>query len=277
MKRVGIVGLGLMGGSLAMALRRLDRGVDVAGVDAAPDTRADALRRKVVSSVSDDPRSVADCDLVVLATPISALQRTLATIASSVSSTTLITDLASVKAPVIQWAQSQLPQPARFLGGHPMTGKTDSGLAHADPSMFAGAAWIFTPQLGQQLEPFAPWFELVAAIGARPRFMAADLHDLRAALVSHLAFTLSAAYADSVFSMQERADVIEMAGPGFRDVIRLAGGDPAMYADIARANRTQLLSAIDAFSATLQTYRRRIAADEGLETMFAGARHAVAR
>lgn len=263
MREVGIVGLGLIGGSLGLALRRLHDRVHVTGVTRSPGTADAAVARGAVDRTGTSLQLLRECELVVVATPIAHITGTLEQVAEAVPEPALITDVASVKLPILDAAR-RLPSPARFLGGHPMAGKTESGLTHADASLFQGMAWVFTPFDGQDLGPFQWWFELLGEIGARPWVMAAEEHDRQAAYVSHLAFTLSAAYAATVTAHGGDA----MAGPGFRSMTRLAGGDPRMYGDIASANQGPLLEAIDAFSETLAQYRQRIARQDRLSELF---------
>jgi len=182
---------------------------------------------------------------------------------------TLITDVASVKRPVVGWAQ-RLSNPSRFLGGHPVAGKTQSGLDEIDAAIFYQEPWIFTPTQGQDVRPFDTWFEMVRAIGATPSFMPADAHDQQMALLSHLAFAISSAFAETV---QRNADST-LGGPGYRGMVRLAGGDPAMYEAIARENRDALVDAIDRFDAVLHRYRQRIASGTRVRELFGEGVHA---
>jgi len=266
-KRIGIVGLGLIGGSLGLALRRLGDRVEIRGVDRRASTADRARDTGAAEQAGTDLRLLADCELIVIATPISAIPAILRELEDLLPAETLITDVASVKEAVLGWAQD-LKEPARFLGGHPMTGKAEHGLDSSDPNLFANAPWLFTPREGQDLGRFDAWFELVRAVGARPRLMPAAVHDRQAALLSHLAFTLSSAYAATATG----ADT-DMAGPGFRGLVRLASGDPDLYRDIAVANRVPLLAAIDSFLGVLSSYRRRIDDGDHLRELFLEAGH----
>jgi prephenate dehydrogenase len=267
--RVGIVGVGLIGGSLGMALRRLRRSIDVTGVTRRAETAAAAIERGAVDRASTDLRDVSDCDIVVIATPIDQIAAVIDRLAPIVGAGTLITDVASVKRPVVAWAQ-RLPNPARFLGGHPVAGKTQSGLGESDAAIFDEEPWIFTPTEGQDVRPFDTWFEMVRAIGATPSFMRADVHDQQMAFLSHLAFAVSSAFAETV---QQHADAA-LGGPGYRGMVRLAGGDPAMYEAVARENRDALVDAIDRFDAVLHRYRQRIGSGSKVKELFGGAVHA---
>jgi prephenate dehydrogenase len=267
--RVGIVGLGLIGGSLGLALRRLRHSIDVTGVARRPESAAAAIQRGAVDRASTELSDISDCDIVVIATPIDQIAGVMDRLAPVVTAGTLLTDVASVKRPVVGWAQ-RLPNPSRFVGGHPVAGKTQSGLEESDPAIFDQEPWIFTPTQGQDVRPFDTWFEMVRAIGARPGFMGPEVHDQQMAILSHLAFAISSAFAETV---QRHADPT-LGGPGYRGMVRLAGGDPAMYEAIARENREALVEAIDRFDAVLHRYRQRIDSGSKLKELFGGAVHA---
>ena len=277
--RIGIVGLGLIGGSLGLALKNLPPplrgrvgvgGLQVVGVTRTPERAAAAVERGAVDSASDDVATLEGADIVVIATPIDEIRNTIGRLRPHLTRETVVTDVASVKQPVIEWAQD-LPNPAHFLGGHPVAGKTQTGLDASDPAVFRDEPWIFTPRTGQDLSPFEPWLELVRAIGARPTFISAADHDRKMAYLSHLAFALSAAYAATV----ERNADVNLGGPGYRGMVRLASGDPTMYESICRENGPGLVAAIDHFSRILQDYRKRIDQGDRVRELFEVGRVAV--
>ena len=267
--RVGIIGLGLIGGSLALALRRLGRSIEVTGVTKRAESAAEAIRRGAVDRASTDLSDLSDCDIVVIATPIEEIPAVMDGLAPIVTTGVLVTDVASVKRPLLGWAR-RLPNPSRFLGGHPVAGKTRTGLRESDAAIFEDEPWIFTPAEGQDVRPFDTWFEIVRAIGGTVSFMHADVHDQQMAFLSHLAFVVSAALSETV---QKSADPT-LGGPGYRGMVRLAGGDPAMYEAIARENRDALVDAIDRFDAVLHRYRQRIDAGVRVKELCGGAVHA---
>jgi prephenate dehydrogenase len=267
--RVGIVGLGLIGGSLGLALRRLGGSTQVHGIAHHADGVLAARQRGAVDHASTDLRDLADCDIVVVATPINQIRAILDGLSGIVRRDAIVTDVASVKRPVLEWARV-LAEPSRFLGGHPVAGKERSGLSESDATLFRGETWIFTPDEGQELAPFDEWFRLVRAIGARPHLLSAEAHDRQMAFLSHLAFTISMAYAQTV---RPFADT-ELGGPGFRGMVRLAEGDPALYEDITTTNRGPLVDAIDRFADVLRDYRDRIDRGERVGELFRQGAHA---
>ncbi len=260
--RVAIVGLGLIGGSIGLALRQLQPELEVLGIARKESAAAAAVKRGAITAGGTDLRLAAACDLVVIATPLHEMRPVLAQLGRGLSERTLVTDVGSTKAAVVRWAQELLGRPGAFLGGHPMAGKTASGLRAADPSLFRDAAWIFTPEPEQDTTTFSAWFELVDAMGARRIFMGPSEHDRRVALVSHLAFLISAAYVSAVKASPEWAEAVRIAGRGFRDMIRLAGGDPDMYTDIARTNTEHILAAFQQLEAALGKFRRHLERDD---------------
>ena len=267
--RVGIVGLGLIGGSLGLALRRLGGSIEVRGVAHHEDGVQAAQQRGAVDRASTDLRDLAGCDTVVIATPINQVQAIMERLATVVGRSAIVTDVASVKRPVLEWARA-LPDPDRFLGGHPVAGKERSGLGESDATLFRGETWIFTPRDGQELTPFDEWFRLVRALGARPQILSAQAHDRQMAFLSHLAFTISTAYAETVRPFADP----RLGGPGFRGMVRLAEGDPQLYEDIVTTNRGPLVEAIDHFSDVLRDYRERIEHGDRVGELFGQGAHA---
>jgi len=260
--RVAIVGLGLIGGSIGLALRQLRPELEVLGIARRETAAAAAVKRGAITAGGTDLRLAAASDLVVIATPLQEMRPVLAQLGRDLSARTFVTDVGSTKAAVVGWARELLGRPGTFLGGHPMAGKTAGGLRAADPSLFRGAPWIFTPEPEQDTSAFSGWFELVEAMGARRMFMGPNEHDRRVALVSHLAFLLSSAYVSAVKASPEWAEALRISGPGFRDMIRLAGGDPDMYTGIARTNTEHILTALQQLEGALGKFRRHLERDD---------------
>jgi prephenate dehydrogenase len=243
--RVGILGLGLMGSSFAQALRRARPTLSLVGSD--PD--AATMRRALALGLVEegDPRTA---DVLVLAVPIAALPEVLADLSGHRG---VVTDLASTKVNVMRWATAA---GVDLVGGHPMCGREQAGIDAADPDIFRGAPWVLTRD-----EPAVT--ELVRAAGSLPVFLDAERHDRLVAGVSHAAFVLSAAY---VLALAGNADWVAMqqvAGSGFRDVSRLAAGDPGLYAAIASTNRDHIVESVRSVEAALARLRRHLEAGDG--------------
>ena len=253
--RVGIIGLGLMGGSLALALHRARPGLRLVGHDPDAATMRRALSLGVVEE--GDLRAV---DVLFLAVPIAALPDVLAGLRGHRG---VVTDLASTKAHVMRSAAAA---GVDLVGGHPMCGREQSGIEAADPDIFAGAPWVLTRD-----EPIVT--DLVRAVGAWPVYLDAERHDRLVAGVSHAAFAVSAAYVLALAGDADWEAMQLVAGTGFRDMTRLAAGDPDLYASIASTNREHLLEALRTIEASLARLRSHLeAGDDRLVELFEEAR-----
>jgi prephenate dehydrogenase len=238
--QVAIVGLGLMGGSLGLALRER-AGATVVGFDASPEMAAVALERGCVDRVAASlEEACADAELVVVATPVSAIADVVARIPGDAT----ITDLGSTKGAVI--ANVPAVQQARFVGGHPMCGSEAHGAAHARAELFQGATWFLAPTVDSDAERLAALHGVVTAVGARPVVIDADEHDAIVALTSHYPHVLANVLATQVAD----ADVnghrpLHSAGGSFRDMTRVAGANASIWVDILLDNRAAVLDALD--------------------------------
>ena len=260
MATIAVVGLGLMGSSLAMALK--DSGHVLVGVDTDERTLQKALAKGIVSSAANDLDIVGLADVVVLAVPIVAMHATLAALKGRTEGK-VVTDTASTKVAVMGWADQA---GVRMVGGHPMCGRETSGIDAADAALFRGAPWILTEE-----EPEVT--RLVEQAGAHPIVMSAEDHDRLVSGVSHAAFLLSVAYVLSLSRRGDWPEAARVAASGFRDMSRLAAGDPELYAGIAATNRENLIAQVDEISATLAQLRRHLeAGDSRLVELFEEAR-----
>lgn len=255
--RVGIIGLGLMGASFAQALRRARPDVAIAGADRDPSVTRRALERGLIG-----PGDPADADVVVLGVPIPALPEVLAGLSGRHG---IVTDMASTKAQVMRWATAAQVD---LVGGHPMCGREQAGIDAADPDIFADAPWVLTRD-----EPAVTG--LVRAVGSYPVFLDAERHDRLVAGVSHAAFVVSAAYVLALAGDEAWPEMQRVAGTGFRDVSRLAGGDPDLYAAISSTNREAVAASLRSVEAALARLRRHLESGDGrLVELFEEARMA---
>ncbi len=233
--RILLVGCGLIGGSLGLAVRAVWPEATILVLDPAADPRV----RDHFTLVST-PSTAAECDLVVLGAPVLENQRLLDAFAPHVSSSrTLVTDLGSTKGAMVAYAR-RFPQ-LHFVGGHPMAGSTHSGFAHASAGLFVGRPWIVTPDVDGAVEPdrvgqaLARLTQMIVGVGARPVVMGADEHDHLMAYVSHLPQVVSSTLM-AVVGRAVAADGLQFAGPGLADTTRLAGSAPALWGDILATN-----------------------------------------
>jgi|SRR5581483_2355792 len=260
MATVAVVGLGLMGASFALAMK--ERGHVVVGADTDQRTVQKALAHGVVSSATQDLEIVDIADVVVLAVPILAMHATLTELTGRTAGK-VVTDMASTKLMVMRWAEQA---GVDLVGGHPMCGRETSGIDAADASLFRGAPWILTEGRPEVVR-------LVEEAGAHPIVMSAEDHDRLVSGVSHAAFLLSVAYVLSLSRRSDWPDASHVASSGFRDMSRLAAGDPGLYAGVSATNRENLIAQLDEISATLARMRRHLeAGDSRLIELFEEAR-----
>jgi prephenate dehydrogenase len=241
--RITIVGLGLMGGSLALALKGRCR--EIVGVEADPTTLALARARAVTDrSLASLP--AIDCDLLILAIPVRAILSHLHRLAGQTSDqpgrSTLVLDLGSTKQEIVA-AMERLPPQFDPLGGHPMCGKEVSGLAHAEPTLYRGKTFVLTPLPRTSPAALALAHDLVETLGATPLVMSAERHDALAAVSSHLPYVAAATLMRAALSLED-AQVWLLAASGFRDTSRLAESDLTMMIDILLTNRAAILDAL---------------------------------
>ena len=251
MPTVGIVGLGLMGSSFALALKKARPETVLVGSDRDGVVVRKALERGVVSAAHTDLSAVEMADVIFIGAPLSSLRELFARLAAFAGGVP-ITDMASTKSTVMEWAAAE---GIDLVGGHPMTGKETSGVDAADPSMFERAPWVLTRD-----EPRVT--ALVEAVGAQPIFLDAITHDRLVAGISHAAFLLSIGYVLTASKRPDWPEASRLAAGGFRDMSRLAAGDPDLYAAVVRTNRSNILEMLDAVAAELARMRRHIEADD---------------
>jgi prephenate dehydrogenase len=248
-RRANVIGLGLIGGSAALALR--ERGWHVSGDDHDPARLQTAIDRSVVDAAGI--RS--DVEVTIVAVPVLAVadqvKRALA------ETTGVVTDVGSVKAAVCEAIDD-----ARFIGGHPMAGSELDGLDGADASMFQGAVWVLTPTASTGDATFSTVASLVAELGADVIALDPAQHDDVVAVVSHVphltAATLMGLAAERA---EEHAPLLRLAAGGFRDMTRIASGQPGIWLDICAENRPAILAALDGMIAGLATMRTVVADD----------------
>lgn len=240
-----------MGSSFALALKQARPEFVVAGSDTDPVVVRKALDRGLVETAGTDLGVVGIADVVVIGAPIKAMRELFGTL-GQLASGKPVTDMASTKSSVMEWAAAS---GLDLVGGHPMCGKELSGIDSADATLFRGAPWVLT-----RAEPSI--VELVEAVGAHPLVMDAETHDRLVAGVSHAAFLLSVGYVLALSRRSDWPEASRLAAGGFRDMSRLAAGDPELYAGVAHTNRANLVAMLDAVSAELTRLRRHLEADD---------------
>ncbi|HYC21775.1 MAG TPA: prephenate dehydrogenase/arogenate dehydrogenase family protein, partial [Candidatus Bathyarchaeia archaeon] len=241
-ERLGIVGVGLIGGSLGLAARAAGLAREVVGLGRSQANLDVALERGIVDRAASDPAVLAGCDFVLLATPVGALAASARAIAAHLAQGAIVTDAGSVKARVVADCTAALGGRARFVGGHPIAGTEESGAGAADRDLFRGARCVLTPVAGTDPAALAAVRRLWEGVGMQVSCMPPEEHDRALALLSHVphllafALALAAEPGGAAAGGEPATDVLELAGPSFRDATRVAASSPEMWRDILTAN-----------------------------------------
>jgi len=262
--RIAIIGLGLIGGSLGLALKRAQlRDMQIAGFARSRETREKARRIGAIDYAASDPAdAVRDAAVVIIATPIAAIPKTMELIAPALSEGCVVTDAASTKGRVMRWAEELLPPRVDFVGGHPMAGKETSGIDVAEAGLFEGRAYCIVPPVHAGETSVNAVVGLAELVGASPVFMDAEEHDSYVAAISHLPLVVSTALFSLVHDSAAWPELSQLASSGFRDVTRLASGSPEMSADICHSNADNIVHWLDRMIAEIRKYRDLIRAGD---------------
>ncbi len=266
MTRIAIIGLGLIGGSMGLALKKANVAeLEVVGFARRAEVASRALSIGAVDRTDEElPAAVKDADLVIIATPAMAIREILAQIGEHLPQGGIVTDTASTKAQVMGWAQELLPPSVTFIGGHPMAGKESFGIEAADADLFRGSVYCLVPGTNTREEAVSLMTGLAKQIGANPLLLEASEHDSLVAAVSHLPLLISAALASTTMKSPFWPRMAAVAASGFRDLSRLASGSPEMSRDICLTNKEPILHWIDEFITELGEFRR-LVSEEGKE------------
>ena len=247
---VGIVGLGLIGGSIGLDLRA--QGIKVQGLVHRSSTAERAMERGLVSAVSTDPACLACCDLVILALPIPALLKPNAELLEALPAEAVVTDVGSVKQPVLQEWKGRHP---RFVASHPMAGTAQAGVEAGQRDLFQGRPWIATPDAETDSAALAVVEDLARRLGSRWFTASAAQHDQAVALISHMPVLVSAALLRAAGDERDpeiRALAQALASSGFADTSRVGGGNPDLGVAMASSNREAVLKALAAYRWSLE-------------------------
>lgn len=245
---VGVIGLGLMGGSLALGLKSVQACRSISGYDVDPRTVAQAIASGIIDRSLDLPAD--DVDLLILATPVSAILDGLSRLPAAFPGEFHLLDLGSTKTQIVA-AMQTLPRRISPLGGHPMCGKESSGLSAAAGDLYRGCLFVLTPLERTRASTLQVAQELIAALQARSLILDPSQHDQAAAAISHLPYLMAATLMDTVMNLEDDL-AWTLAASGFRDTSRLAASDVTMMLDILTSNRVKVLNALDGAQVSLQ-------------------------
>jgi prephenate dehydrogenase len=265
LRKVAIIGVGLIGGSFALALRRAGVVTQLVGVDRDGRALERAIALGVIDTTAQSPSEAAKgADLVFVSVPVRAMGSVLHDVALGIGPEGVITDAGSTKSDVVNTAREELKEHfPRFVAGHPIAGRESSGVEAAVHDLFRGARVVLSPVE----ETTDAAIELVRAcwdaVGGRVSTLPAAVHDHIFAAVSHLPHMLAFALVSEIAARPDAAELLGYAAGGFRDFTRIAGSSPEMWRDIALNNRDALLAELDAYESRLAVFRELIARGDG--------------
>ena len=266
--RIGIVGLGLIGGSIALAARQIWPSSLVIGVDN-KDVLETAMRLHAIDVAADDLIVLAEADVVILAAPVRQNLALVGKLDEHVRQPAVVTDTGSTKRAIVEAAR-RLPPRFTFVGGHPLGGAAASGLDHARPDLFKGRPWLFTPAGDAAGEALEKLLAFASALGAVPRVTTAEAHDRLMAFLSHLP-QLTASALMQVVGDAVGDQGLALAGRGLMDTTRLASSPADIWKDIAATNADAIGVALDTLIELLRDLRQDLTAGDRLEEVFVAA------
>ncbi|HEY3076327.1 MAG TPA: prephenate dehydrogenase/arogenate dehydrogenase family protein [Burkholderiales bacterium] len=276
--RLAVIGVGLIGGSFALALKQAGKVSQVVGAGRSRANLELARERRIVDSIAPDPASAArEADLVLVAAPVAQFASIFAALASSLKPGAIVTDAGSTKRDVVAAARSALgARIAQFVPGHPVAGAEQSGAGAASAELFRGRRVVLTPLKENAASIVAEVQAMWEACGARITRLDPEEHDAVLAAVSHLPHLLAYALVHDIAQRGNAEQLFSYAAGGFRDFTRIASSHPEMWRDICIANRDRLLQELGRYRAQLGAMEKLLQAADaaGLEKLFAGARDA---
>ena len=259
MKQVTILGLGIMGTSLGLALKQLKSPPRVIGNDIQYDAAQQASKLKSIDRIERDPTvAVSGSDLVVVATPVGATSELLQTIAAALPDGCVVTDIGSTKREIVKQAEACLPSTVGFIGGHPMTGPTSAGVDGPSASIYVGAVYCLTPTANTPPDAVKVVVSMVHEIGARPYFVDPSEHDGLVAGISHLPYLLSVALMKSIATEPGWREMSALAAGGFDTGTRLSASGAAMFADVLATNGDNVARHLDRLMEELRSLKLKL-------------------
>ena len=265
-KKLVIFGVGLIGGSLALALRNAGYCDNIVGCSRSAENLQQAVDLGVIDSFTLDPQeAVRGADMIFLAVPIGAMRAVLEQIMPALEPDAVLTDGGSAKAAIVEAAQDVLSEDAlqRFVPGHPIAGRERSGVEAALGDLYVGRRIILTPLPDTDADAVSKVDAMWQATGAVVEQMPVALHDEVLAATSHLPHVLAFSLVDTLLGMPQREDILRYAAGGFKDFTRIASSDPVMWRDICLHNSAAILDMIGAMQANLDTFAELIRQQDG--------------
>ena len=260
-QRITIIGVGLIGGSIGMAIKAEWPATVIVGFDIDRAVVKAAVEAGVIDEAAvDAAHGCRDADFVFVAVPVSAIPKVLHEIAGAVGPRTIITDVGSTKTTIVAVAETVFPPEANFIGGHPMAGSEQEGLRAATPALLREAVYVLTPTAKTGPEAFQKLHALLTKLGAKVMALSPEKHDEVVAAVSHLPHLTASALVNVVAGVEEGVENrLFFAAGGFRDLTRIASGSPSLWVDICLDNKKAITKSLDQFVSELKEVRDLIA------------------
>ena len=258
--KVAIIGLGLIGGSIGLALKRASKEIEIIGIPRREETIQEAINRGAIDEGTTDPRKgVAEADLIFICTPLNLILPILKEITSSLKKGAIITDVGSSKAEIVSKAEKIMPKGAYFVGGHPMAGKEKVKLEEAEAGLFERKLWILTPTSKTGKKALETVKEIVALLNCQTAEMDPKLHDLVVAGISHMPLAVAVTLVNTIeYAEKGKDEMVHCAASGFRDTTRIASGDPMLGMDMFTTNKKAVLKMLSAFKKSLSKIEKLI-------------------
>lgn len=253
MTKVAIIGLGLIGGSIGLALKKVSPDIRIIGVPHREETVQEAINRGAIDEGTIDPKKgVADADIIFICTPINLIIPILSEISSVLKKGAVVTDVGSSKGEIVSQAERLMPKGTYFVGGHPMAGKEKVKLEAAEANLFEGKIWVLTPTSKTSKKALGKVQEVVRLLGSRIVEIDPRLHDLVVAGISHMPLAVAAALVNTVADAKKGKEEMKLcAASGFGDITRIASGDPILGVDMFATNKAAVLKMLGAFKKSL--------------------------
>ncbi len=253
-KKVAIIGIGLVGGSLGLAIKSLNDPPEISGFSRSPKSAKKALKKGAIDKACQDIEScVNDADIVFIATPVSVIVDIVKEVGGHLKKGAIISDVGSTKSSIVKTIEGFLPKGIHFIGGHPVTGSEHDGIDYADARLFQNFYYVLTPTPATDSNAFKTLHALLTAIGANVIAVDADKHDEILATLSHLPHMVAATLVNMASNqVAKKQDWLSLAAGGFRDTTRIAASKPALWLDICLENKQALVDNLKSFKNSLE-------------------------
>lgn len=257
---IAIIGLGLIGGSIGLGLKKASPEVKIIGIPRREETIQEAIKRGAIDEGTTDPKKgAAEADIVFLCTPINLIIPILKEITPALKKGAIVTDVGSSKGEIVSQAEKIMPKGTYFVGGHPMAGKEQVKLEAAEVDLFKDKNWILTVTSKTSKKALEKVEEVVRLLGGLVVRMDPKIHDLAVAGISHMPLAVAAALVNAVCDSEKAKDEMKLcAASGFRDTTRIASGDPILGVDMFTTNKKAVLQTLSAFKKSLSRLEKLI-------------------